>query len=163
MQRDIILGLCLLAFSGLYWLGASDIVESGMDSGVGAQALPKGLAYALAALSVLLIAQAMARKALAGGEPELDEEQAHFLKSNHVRAFGVLVIGAVYLAIISYTGYLVGLFLLMAATAVYMGRKPSLLLAAIMATGAALYWLLFVEVLHVPLPAGIFAGLGSPF
>lgn len=159
MNRDIVLALVLLLFSGLYWVGADGIVETRIDSGVGAQALPKGLAYALAGLAILLIVQAVARKSMAGGKPEMDEEHANFLKSNHTRAFGVLLIGALYLAVVTYTGYLVGLFLLMGATALYMGRKASLRLAAIMAAGALFYWLLFVKLLGVPLPGGVLAGL----
>jgi hypothetical protein len=162
VNRDIVLALILLLFAALYWAGADGIVESGIDSGVGAQALPKGLAYALAGLSVLLLVQAVARKSMAAGEQETDEEHTKFLQSNHARAFGVLVIGALYLAVVTYTGYLIGLFLLMGATALYMGRKPSLQLAGIMAAGALFYWLLFVKLLGVPLPGGILAGLGFP-
>ena len=163
MHRDIVLALTLLAFSGLYWLGANSIVESGIDSGVGAQALPKGLAYALAGLSLLLIAQAVISRVLTRTPPTVEPEYDAFLKSNHLRAFGVLAIGAVYLAVVSYTGYLVGLVILVGATAVYMGRKPSWRLAAVVVGGALFYWLLFVRVLRVPLPEGVLAAMPTLF
>ena len=160
LHRDVILSLALLAFAGLYWVGANDIVELRMDSGVGAQTLPKGLAYALAFLSLLLLAQSVLGRRFA--RPAMDDpEHAEFVKSNHLRAFGIVVIGGVYLIILSFVGYIVGLIMLMGATAVYMGRKPSWRLAAIVAGGAVLYWLLFVKLLRVPLPEGVLGGFST--
>src|SRR5690606_22347219 len=144
LRRDIILALTLLAFSGLYWLGADGIVESEIDTGVGAQALPKALAYALAALSLLLVAQTVIGHFFVRSVPKGETEHDQFLRSNHLRAFGVVAIGGLYLAIVSYTGYLVGLIILMGITAVYMRCKPSWGLGAIVTAGAIFYWLLFV-------------------
>jgi hypothetical protein len=162
LHRDVILALVLLAFAGLYWVGANGIVELRMDSGVGAQTLPKGLAYALATLSLLLLAQSVLARRFASSALD-DPEHAEFVKSNHPRAFGILVIGGVYLIILSFVGYVVGLIMLMGATALYMGRTPSWRLATIVAGGAVFYWLLFVKLLRVPLPEGVLGGLATLF
>ncbi|HLT01226.1 MAG TPA: hypothetical protein VK001_03565, partial [Geminicoccaceae bacterium] len=61
MTRDTGVALVLLALAGLYWLGADQIRVSRLEGIVGAQAVPKSLALALAILSALLIVQELWR------------------------------------------------------------------------------------------------------
>ncbi len=158
MNRDVLVALVLMAFSGLYWLGADGIRESSIDTGVGAQALPKALAYALAGLSVLLMGQAIAHR-FAPMEAEATEKISPQTPKQVLRAAGMLSIGAAYLVIVSYTGYFLGLVFLILATAVYMGKAMSARLLSVAAGGAAFYWLLFVKILKIPMPEGIWRSI----
>jgi hypothetical protein len=151
--------MALLIFAFLYWLGADRIRESGIDAGVGSQALPKGLAYTLGLLAFLLIVQTLVRRGRTTAETPISSDEPK-MPHNHIRAFGMVLIGAVYLAILNYSGYIIGLSFLMLATALYMGKKITLSLVVTVVLGAFAYWLLFVKVLKVPMPEGIWPHIG---
>jgi putative tricarboxylic transport membrane protein len=152
VARDAIVGLGLMIVAGLYWLGADQIRVSRLEGIVGAQAVPKGLAISLAALSVLLIAQALfwpRRAAGPPGEAEIDGSRAH------LRAAGMLLIGMGYLAVVGTVGYMPALVLLVLASALYLGQSPSARLVLVAVGLAVLYYLIFVRLLGIPLPPGV--------
>lgn len=157
MTRDTGVGLGLLALAGLYWLGADQIRVSPLEGIVGAQAVPKGLAVSLAILSILLVAQDAWRAGRAG--PAAEPAGGAAANDAHLRAIGILVIGVAYLLVVGTIGYLPAIALLLLATARYLGRPWSaeLFLAAI--TGAVLYYVIFVRLLGIPLPPGIWPGV----
>ena len=158
MTRDTGVALGLLALAGLYWLGADQILISRLEGIVGAQAVPKGLAVSLAILSILLIAQDLLRwrgaTVVAGGE-----EGGPGRADPHLRAAGMLLIGMAYLALVGTIGYLPAIALLVLATARYMGRPWSGGLILVALGGALLYYLIFVRLLGIPLPAGVWPGV----
>ena len=154
MTRDTGVALALLVLAGLYWLGADQIRVSRLEGIVGAQAVPKSLAVALAILSLLLIAQDLwrgSRAAAASGDKEIDAGGA----DPRARAAGMLLIGVGYLVVVGTIGYVPALALLMLVTARYMGRPWSAQLIALAVGGALLYDLIFVRLLDIPLPPGI--------
>jgi putative tricarboxylic transport membrane protein len=153
VTKDTIVGLGLMAVAGLYWLGADQIRVSKLEGIVGAQVVPKGLAISLAVLSILLIAQVLLRRrrAVAGpaGEPEAGGLRAH------LRAAGMLLIGMGYLAVVGTLGYMPALVLLVLASALYLGQSPSARLVLVAVGLAVLYYLIFVRLLGIPLPPGV--------
>ena len=152
MTRDTIVALGLIVLAGLYWLGADQIRVSKLEGIVGAQAVPKGLAVSLAVLSLLLIAQGllrMRRAAGPGGEADAGAWRAH------LRAAGMLLIGMGYLAIVGTVGYLPAIVGLVVVTALYLGQGPSARLALVAVGLAVLYYLIFVRLLGIPLPPGV--------
>jgi putative tricarboxylic transport membrane protein len=158
VTRDTGVGLGLLLLAGLYWLGADRIRVSRLEGIVGAQAVPKALAVSLAILAALLIAQDLwrARRAAAavgGRNGEAGGAQAH------QRAAGMLLIGTGYLVVVSTIGYVPAVALLVLATARFMGRAWSAELILLAVGGALLYDLLFVRLLGIPLPPGIWPGV----
>ena len=157
MTRDTGVGLGLLALAGLYWLGADQIKVSRLEGIVGAQAVPKGLAVSLAVLSLLLVAQGSWR---AGGAVLAPEPASGAGGSEaHLRAIGILVIGVAYLLAVGTIGYLPAIALLVLATARYLGRPWSAELFLVATAGAALYCVIFVRLLGIPLPPGIWPGV----
>jgi len=156
VTRDTGVGLGLLALAGLYWLGADQIKVSRLEGIVGAQAVPKGLAVSLAILSVLLVAQSLWRArrvelaAPAGGAGGIDA---------HLRAIGILLIGVAYLLMVGTIGYLPAIALLLLATARYLGRPWSAELFLVAIAGAVFYYAIFVRLLGIPLPPGIWPGV----
>jgi hypothetical protein len=157
VSRDTGVALGLLVLAGLYWLGADQIKVSRLEGIVGAQAVPKALAVSLAILAVLLIAQDLwrARRAVVAA-PEAEREDA---SDAHRRAAGMLLIGVAYLLIVGTVGYVPAVALLLLASARFMGRAWSVELVLIAVGGALVYYLLFVRLLGIPLPPGIWPWL----
>jgi hypothetical protein len=152
VTRDTGVGYGLLALAGLYWLSADQIKVSRLEGIVGAQAVPKGLAVSLAVLSVLLIAQGRLRTRPApapAGEAEAGESRAN------LRAAGMLLIGMGYLVVVGTVGYMPAVVGLVLATALYLGQGPSARLMLLAVGLAVLYYLIFVRLLGIPLPPGI--------
>ena len=156
MTRDSGIALGLLALAVLYWLGADQIKVSRLEGVVGAQAVPKGLAVSLAILSVLLVAQDLWRARRIA--PAADAAPDTGIDA-HLRALGMLVIGAAYLLVVATIGYLPAMALLLLATAHYVGRPWSAGLIAVALGGAGLYYVIFVRLLGIPLPPGIWPGV----
>jgi putative tricarboxylic transport membrane protein len=152
VTRDTGVGYGLLALAGLYWLSADQIKVSRLEGIVGAQAVPKGLAVSLAVLSVLLIAQGRLRTRPApvpAGEAEAGGSPAN------LRAAGMLLIGMGYLVVVGTVGYMPAVVGLVLATALYLGQGPSARLVLLAVGLAVLYYLIFVRLLGIPLPPGI--------
>jgi hypothetical protein len=65
----------------------------------------------------------------------------------------------VYLAVVSWVGYVVALAALILATTWYQGGVINRQIAVVAVSGAVVFWLLFVLLLRVPHPAGIWTRL----
>ena len=167
--RDLVFGCASLALAVGYFLLAAQIPESQLADTVGPQGLPRIYAYVLGGLSLILIARSLRasspRPSAEGPEPgaESPEPRAESLKpsasSQALRAFGVVVIGAVYIAVVPWLGYIVSLTALIAATTYYQGGAANRRVAVVSVTGALLFWLLFVEILGIQHPAGFWPEL----
>jgi len=70
------------------------------------------------------------------------------------RAGGMLLLGIGYLLIVRFLGYIPSIALLMIAATLYLGTPFSWRVPAIGVAGALVYWLVFVWLLGIPLPAG---------
>jgi hypothetical protein len=80
-------------------------------------------------------------------------------RSQALRAFGVIVIGAVYIVVVPWLGYIVSLAMLIAAMTYYLGGGLNRRVALVALSGAFLFWLLFVAVLGIRHPAGFWPSL----
>jgi putative tricarboxylic transport membrane protein len=159
MTKDTGIALGLIVLAGLYWLGADQIRVSRLEGIVGAQAVPKGLAVSLAILSVLLIAQDLLRTRRTAVVTPGGEEGEVSGTHAHLRAAGMLLIGIGYLAVVGTIGYLPAVALLVLATAFYLGQSLSARLVLLAVGLAVLYYLIFVRLLGIPLPPGIWPGV----
>jgi putative tricarboxylic transport membrane protein len=145
VNGDLVFGGVGLALAIVYYVLAATIPESQLADAVGPQGLPKIYAVALGVLSLLLIARSI-------GRPEIRERQSF-------RFVGLLLIGAVYIVVIPYAGYVVSLTALIAATCFYQSKEWSWRPLAVAAAGAIVFWILFVEILGIQHPAGIWPDL----
>jgi putative tricarboxylic transport membrane protein len=155
VRRDSAVALGLIGCAGLYWLGADQIRVSRLEGIVGAQAVPKGLAVSLAILSALMLAHDLwrARRVVGVEAGEISGPHAH------LRAGGMLLIGVGYLALVGTIGYVPAVALLVVATALYLGQSWSIKLGFLAIGLGFLYYVIFVRLLGIPLPAGIWPGL----
>jgi|LNFM01.1.fsa_nt_gb hypothetical protein len=169
IPRDVWIGLATTVFAVVYWRAADDIPISPLDGVVNAGALPKALAYAMIFFSMLLILRALVTEAMylraarrASGPPaDRPEEEGSkaFTLSQHVKAFGVLVIGVAYLLVLPWLGYLVSATLLIIVMSIYIGAKASAYTVGVAAGVAVIFYLLFVRLLDIPLPSGFWPSL----
>jgi putative tricarboxylic transport membrane protein len=150
--RDVACGVLGIALAGVYYVHAAALPVSLLSDAVGADGVPKALAIGLALLSALLIVRAVAL-----GAPSGATEKLHAM--THLRALGVVGLGAVYALAAPFIGYPVAIALLIGTTAMYFGLRPEPRLALVTALGAAVFWAMFVKMLGVPMPAGIWLRL----
>jgi len=153
MGKDLASGIGMLALSLIFYYGASGIGTSYMSDPIGPAGLPKLLAIVLGVLSLLLIAQALFR--LWKRREKQPPEESYRPWRSHLLAAGMLGIGLGYVLIAEFVGYLVGIALVLLAVALYMGAARSWRAPAIALGGAASFWLLFVGLLGIGQPEGI--------
>lgn len=162
LRRDLIGATVALVLAGAYWIGATHIHKSSLiGKGVGADALPKGLAITLAILSVILVLQILweRRRGLLPKDASAQPAELAEAKRRHLRAFGMFLIGVVFLLVVGYVGYIPAIFALFCVVVVYNGRPMSWRIAAIGAVLTAAFYTVFDLVLHIPMPSGIWPQL----
>lgn len=155
MNKDVLGGAILLVVAGGYYWATLQIPDSSLSDEVGAQGLPRILAASLALLAVFIIVRGVVmgrRPRAAVPRGEVDDEA----DASPRRALGLLAIGAAYLIAAPVLGYAPAVALLIAAVAIYEGIAPSWRLAVTAIGGAAAFWLLFVQLLGVEQPSGLF-------
>jgi hypothetical protein len=165
MNRDLWLGVIGLVLAGGYYLMAADVPESLLADAVGPAGLPKIYAVVLAGLSAMLVIRSLVGRGFTLRQPrrlrraESRGEGPPYVRREAARAAGLLAFGVIYIAIVEVVGYVVAIALLIAATTWYQGGvfKPRILLVA--AGGAVLFWLMFVRLLGVQHPPGIWESL----
>lgn len=134
MRRSLACAGAGLALAAAYWLAADALPRSALADEVGADGVPKLLAIVLAALSLLI-----------GFSRDAESPPAS------PKSLGVAGLGFLYVAIVSFTGYLVAASLLAAAAAYYYGARGRSVLPFAVAT-ALLLWGVFAKALGVALP-----------
>jgi putative tricarboxylic transport membrane protein len=154
MNRDFAAGLIGLAIAVAYYAMASNIQNSQLADEVGPAGLPKIYAVMLGGFSALLMARALLRPAPAGKTRDIGEE-VFALR----RALGVLAIGVAYVVLVPWLGYPLAIALVIGAASLYGGGQISLRLAGIAVLGAFGLWFVFVFLLHIGQPAGIWPDL----
>ena len=156
-RRELVLGCATLALAAGYYAMATRIPQSGIADAIGAQGLPKAYASILALLSIVLIGRALRarRTAVEAARPANDGRPRHV----GLRTAGMLVVGALYVALVPWLGYIVSIAGLIVSTIALQGGRVDRRTAAIAVGGALLLWLLFVRVLGIPHPSGIWPSM----
>lgn len=158
MQKDLYAGAGMLTFSVLFYYGADNLGTSFMADPVGPDGLPKSLALVLGILSALLILKSLVPMVTRGGFEVLKKADPQ-ARRRHLLALGMLGIGVGYVLIVEIVGYFVGIALVIVVTALYQGTQRTWRLPVIAVSGAAFFWFLFVEILKIDQPPGIWSKL----
>jgi putative tricarboxylic transport membrane protein len=161
MRGNLITAIVLLILAVAFWFGADAIPKSRLSGSVGADGLPKLLAVTLGILSTGLIVQTLLTMKAAGPVVAAEPERKDASRAVHLRALGMILIGAGYLLVVPYLGYVMSIGLLLLTVALYNGKHLSLGLLLFAVLGSVVFYLLFVRLLDVPLPAGFWPGLVS--
>ena len=144
MHRDRALGLAALALSGAYYWMATSLPQSRLADAVGAGGLPRVYAIILAALALILIVRSRGPWDLGFGIRDLS------------RIGGMVAIGAAYVVVVPWLGYLLSIAGLILGTACYQGGTLNRSLVVVALGGGIFFWLLFVVFMGIPQPAGWF-------
>jgi hypothetical protein len=152
----------MLAIAAVYYLLGTSIPQSALDDAVGPRGLPRAYAIVLAALALLTIAKGARLRHGSGGQPEPRAATAKPKPASSARSWrflGLAVIGIAYLAVVPWLGYLVSIAFLIAATAWYQGGSITRGAFVVSASGAVVLWLLFVVLLGIPQPSGVWSAI----
>jgi hypothetical protein len=156
-RRELVLGCATLALAAGYYVLATRIPESGIADTIGAQGLPKAYASMLALLSIILIGRALwARQTAVDSAAAAGDARPRHVG---LRTAGMLVVGALYVALVPWLGYPVSVAGLIASTIALQGGRLDRRTTVIAVGGAVLLWLLFVRLLGIPHPSGIWPSM----
>jgi hypothetical protein len=152
--KDLVSGLLLLAVAGGYYWGCGLIRHSSLSDSVGADGFPRALAFVLGGLALVLILKSIVLgvRACRRGSAQLQWDSQ--LMRSILRMLGLLALSIGYLLILPIAGYVLSLMLLLWSVIVYQGKRFSGRAVLVAAGGAFVFWVIFVMVLNIPLPAG---------
>ena len=148
--KDFVLGTATLALAAAYYAAATRIPETTLADAVGPAGLPKSYAVLLAGLSGILMVRSLSQ-----GARDSRQITQHY---PWLRAARLLLIGVAYLIIVPWLGYVASVAgLIMAAT--FEGGLVSRRVIVTAVLGAVSFWLLFVVLLGIPQPPGMWPAL----
>lgn len=164
VSRDLLAGAVLLAASVGYYVMATGIPVTLIDTTVNSSALPKMLGIAGAGLSLVLIVQALVRQWRASAVPAPSGAGTSPGWLQHRRALGILVIVVTYALLLNVLGYLLSIALLLGATAYYQARfyknvRSMPVMIGLAIGGALLFWAIFDQLFGIPMPDGFWRHL----
>lgn len=159
-NRDLVFGSATLALAAIYYALTVTIPQSDLADPIGPQGLPKTYAAVLAVLAIILIARSMKRPAnlaptnLAPTNPEPANPRTNE-PANLGRVIGMLLIGVAYIVVLPWLGYLLSVAALIAATTYFQGGSINLRSILVAISGALCFWVLFIWLLRIQYPAGL--------
>jgi hypothetical protein len=156
MTKDLVLGGVLLVVAAACYFVTSAIPDSQLADAVGARGLPRIYAILLAVLALLLVVSSWRRRRVDSAKATRDEQADRSLQSL-VRAAGMLALGVIYLIALPWAGYVVSIAALIGGTAYYQGGRLTKQLLLVAAAGALLLWIVFVMLLRIPQPPGVWS------
>jgi hypothetical protein len=184
IDRDRAFGAATLALSAGYYGIAGRIPDSQLADAIGPDGLPKIYAVLLAALSLILIVRSRttvrlkpdATKDPVRLKPDTTERARHrsyvvsaFRRTRGLSSFSssarwlaMLAIGVAYIVLVPWLGYVLALAGLIFATTYCQGGggdRPVMGLAIVALCGAIFCWVLFVLVMGIPQPPGLWTSL----
>jgi hypothetical protein len=159
MDRDFAFGSAMLALAVPYYLIADAIPTSLLSDAVGPGGLPKTYALILAGLSLILMVQSVVRQRQAAARALWAAGAVRIERAQLLRAGGMLAIGFFYVLAVPYLGYIPTIALLIAGTTYYQGGTMTRQAGIIAVGGAFFFWMLFVLLLRIPQPPGLWPDL----
>jgi putative tricarboxylic transport membrane protein len=157
--RDLVFGIATLVVAIVYYGFAVVIPQSDLADPIGPQGLPRSYAVLLGALSLILIARSLRPPASnvdpATSERAPSEAQGPHAGSKAAKVAGMLLIGVAYIVVLPWLGYLLSVAALITVTIYFQGGSINGRSILVAFSGAALFWLLFIWLLRIQYPAGI--------
>jgi hypothetical protein len=148
LNVELGLGAVALAVAAAYFAAARAIPASLLDDVVGSGGLPRVYGLVLAGLALAQIVRAL----VANDHGPAMRREKH---ASHRKTLGTLALGVAYGAVLPWLGYAVAIASLLAATAVHQGAGLTRQVAFVAVFGATFLWVLFVWLLGIPQPSGV--------
>lgn len=153
LSRDFVGGLAAILTGSVYLFFTYKLRTSSLADSVGPAGLPKVLGILMILLGLALCVQATFNY-LKSGKPNTPEWTGQGKRV--LRAAGLLLLGITYLMVVETLGYAVSIALLIMLTALYLGTPWSWRVPVIAGSGALALWAIFVQLLRISMPPGIF-------
>jgi putative tricarboxylic transport membrane protein len=159
-NRDLLFGIATLVVAAVYYGLAVTIPQSDLADPVGPQGLPRVYALLLAALSLILIARSLRSRKPASRNAERQNPEPPGSRipdsgSRALRVIGMLLIGIAYIVVLPWLGYLLSVAALITATIYFQGGSINGRSILVALSGAVCFWLLFIWLLRIQYPAGL--------
>ena len=155
-HSDRLTGCLGMAFSSMYIYQASLIEDSLLADAVGVAGVPTAMGYLMLAASLFLFLKSWLKTKQKAELSEYATEPGGS-EHPHLKALGLLVILAAFVAIVPALGFVVSIGLFVAVVAYYAGaRDAKTLLWCALITGPML-WLSFDYALEIHLPTGMWS------
>lgn len=163
-RTKIDLGVSLATvLAGLFFFSQASLIDTLSDDFVGPQFFPYALSFITVGIGLFIGASAMYHASslgpLAEEDTSRDEEKFGFRDSSISRITSVIAVGLLYVGLFYATGYLlataVSLFLMLVA----FGNRSWLTLLVISVAGALFYNFVFIGLMGVYNPPGVFLDL----
>jgi putative tricarboxylic transport membrane protein len=155
-HSDRLTGCLGMAFSSMYIYQASLIEDSLLADAVGVAGVPTAMGYLMLVASLFLFLKSWL-KTKQKAELSEDATEPGGSEHPHLKALGLLVILAAFVAIVPALGFVVSIGLFVAVVAYYAGaRDAKTLLWCALITGPML-WLSFDYALEIHLPTGMWS------
>jgi putative tricarboxylic transport membrane protein len=156
MKKDLAAGLALLALAGVYTVLTRRIPTSSLSDAVGPEGLPNLLALALGIVALALIGKSLIAMRLAARMPAAPAEGEE--RAGLPRALAFIGLGVGYMLLAPWLGFGLAIAVLMIATALFEGARPSFRLLWVGALVGLGFWLVFVRFLGVEQPVSRLIG-----
>lgn len=153
-MRDMLTSLLLMGLAVAYYMTADALPRSFLSDEVGAEGYPKLLGIILFVLSCILMVQGIFSRHVKSSASEKRKE-----KHAAVKAAIMLAIGIGYLVVVPVLGYAPAVGLLVCVVAVFQGEPVSRKVIGTAVIAAGFFWVFFVFMLDIPMPAGIWPKL----
>lgn len=162
VSKDLVAGVVMLIASIGYYVMATGIPLSLLDTTVNSSVVPKGLGIGGAGFSLMLIVQTLFRQWRSKTVTAAAPGPGMWLQ--HRRALGILIIVVAYALLLNVLGYFVGMALMMGATAYYQARfygsvRSLSVMLGLPLIGALVFWAIFDQLLGIPMPVGVWRHL----
>jgi hypothetical protein len=151
VNRDLAFGIAGVVVAVVYVALAVAIPESALADAVGPRGLPIAYAVVLLLLSLILIGRSL-RSPTPDPQSPLPGPRFHL-----ARVGGMLALGVAYVVLVPWLGYAPTLAGLILAITWYQSGVVTRTTAVVAVAGAIVFWLVFVALLGIPQPPGIWA------
>ena len=152
-SRDFVGGIAAVFIGSLYLLFTLNLRTSSLSDSVGPAGFPKVLGILMVLLGFILCLQSIYHYFRSDKAKKFEwKGQGKVI----LRAFGLLCLGVGYLLLVKTLGYAISIALLLFLVTMYQGAPVSWRVAAIAGSGAVVLWAVFVLLLGVSMPSGVF-------
>ncbi len=149
--------LTLLGFG--FFLGSLQYEMYSSDGQVGPAYLPRYASLLLVVLGLLLVMQELRGRSRLAGDPGIEDDAPPLGRRTAIKLLVVFGLITVALLLVPVLGLILSLVLLIPALSIGVERMPVVTSLIVTVCAAVLAYVLFIVVLQVPLPMGVFEGV----
>lgn len=159
-RSGVLITYAVLTLLGLgFFLGSLQYEMSTGEHQAGPAYLPRYASILLVILGALLVMQELRGRSLLAGDSGVEDDAPPLSRATAIKLLAVFGLITVALLLVPVLGLIVSLLLLIPALSIGVERMPVVTSLIVTAGAGVLAYVLFIVVLQVPLPMGVFEGI----